>query len=58
MSLIIFIVLLVMLQIQDFFAARAISGKTLERNRVMQKRIDDEVAYKYSSELLMFSRII
>lgn len=45
---------LVTFQIQDYFAARAISRKTLERNRVMQKRIGDEVAYEYSSELVIF----
>lgn len=44
-SLINFIVFLVMLQIEEYFAARAISAKTLERNRVMQKRIGDEVPY-------------
>lgn len=48
MSLINLIVFFVMLQIQDYFAARMISGKTLERNRVMQKRIGDEVPYEYS----------
>ncbi|AAD25753.1 T5I8.11 [Arabidopsis thaliana] len=35
-------------EIQDFFAARAISGKTLERNRVMQKRIDDEIVIAFT----------
>ncbi|EFH67145.1 predicted protein [Arabidopsis lyrata subsp. lyrata] len=35
-------------EIQDFFAARAISVKTLERNRVMQKRIGDEIMLAFA----------
>ncbi|CAL9216828.1 unnamed protein product [Arabidopsis halleri] len=35
-------------EIQDYFAARAISRKTLERNRVMQKRIGDEIVIAFT----------
>ncbi|KFK44882.1 hypothetical protein AALP_AA1G315300 [Arabis alpina] len=35
-------------KIQDYLAARKISGKTLERNRVMQKRIGDEIVIAFT----------
>lgn len=54
MSLIYLIVFLVMLQIEDYFAARMISAETLKRNRVMQKRIGDEVLTNTLLNLLVF----
>ncbi|CAH2034567.1 unnamed protein product [Thlaspi arvense] len=35
-------------EIKDYFAARMISAKTLERNRVMQKRIGDEIVIAFT----------
>ncbi|XP_010478498.1 PREDICTED: twinkle homolog protein, chloroplastic/mitochondrial [Camelina sativa] len=35
-------------EIQEYFAARAISRKTLERNRVMQKRIGDQIVIAFT----------
>ncbi|ESQ33789.1 hypothetical protein EUTSA_v10006950mg [Eutrema salsugineum] len=35
-------------EIKDYFAARMISAKTLERNRVMQKRIRDEIIIAFT----------
>ncbi|KAL1205044.1 Twinkle-like protein, chloroplastic/mitochondrial [Cardamine amara subsp. amara] len=35
-------------EIQDYFAARAISAETLVRNRVMQKRIGDEIVIAFT----------
>ncbi|XP_019056236.1 PREDICTED: twinkle homolog protein, chloroplastic/mitochondrial [Tarenaya hassleriana] len=35
-------------EIRDYFAARMISGETLARNRVMQKRMGDEVAIAFT----------
>ncbi|EOA39325.1 hypothetical protein CARUB_v10012366mg [Capsella rubella] len=35
-------------EIQEYFAARGISGKTLERNRVMQKRIGDQIVIAFT----------
>lgn len=43
-----------MLQIEDYFAARMISAETLKRNRVMQKRIGDEVLTNILLNLLFF----
>lgn len=43
-----------MLQIEDYFAARMISAETLKRNRVMQKRIGDEVLTNSLLNLLLF----